>query len=486
MIIVALIVAVLYPFVIKLMEKNDVQLLNENTDTNIAIEIRKKLKRNRIIILILMLILYAIFEVVTTIVITNFEDPQNVGDLIRNIGLTGVAMYIYLRKKNGAIKAVGNISTSSKHDFLEQYNKYCLFLRGFEQDDYGHDPVVSEKTYDSFSEYEFTSLVMQNIPICTVGMTKEVNSPRGATRVYLNDESWQKDVLELMEKSQTIYILVNDRKSCIWEIEQSFKMLDKTVYIIDDIQKYENVRQQLNHKISFPKVPDDQKSNKNIFVMIYLKENFDVKSYPNNIEGYSLALDIESEELKKKKKLKKRRKIFLIIMGIIYAPIILLTIAAIVINICESINETNNVEQYNHNGSDNILEINIDNVIEIINMKCPIKVDESLTLIDIQKDSPYLKYNHIIDENHVSFEEFTSLLKVLKEESLKSISGDLKTLLVGCHYGIIYNYKGSISEKECFFTLEYEDILKSSFDLSEETINEVRDIYNYNREFLND
>ena len=99
MIIVALIVAVLYPFVIKLIEKNDIQLLKETTDTNIAIEIRKKLKRNRIIILILMLILYAIFEVITTIVITNFEDPQNIVDLIRNIGLTGVAMYIYLRKQ---------------------------------------------------------------------------------------------------------------------------------------------------------------------------------------------------------------------------------------------------------------------------------------------------------------------------------------------------------------------------------------------------
>ena len=484
MIIVALIVAVLYPFVIKLIEKTDIQLLKETTDTNIAIEIRKKLKRNRIIILILMLILYAIFEVITTIVITNFEDPQNIVDLIRNIGLTGVAMYIYLRKQNGAIKAVGNISTASKHDFLEQHNKYCLFLRGFEQDDYGHAPVVSEKTYDSFSEYEFTSLVMQNIPICAVGMTKEVNSPRGAIRVYLNDDSWQKDVLELMEKSQAIYILVNDRKSCIWEIEQSFKMLEKIIYIIDDTQKYENVRQQLAHKISFPKVHDDQKSEKDIFVMTYLKEDFDVKSYPNNIEGYSLALDIESNVLKKKNKLKRRRKIFWIIMAIICTPIILLTITAIVINIRESINKTNNVKLNSHNISDKILEINIDNVIEFINMKCPIKVDESLTLINIEKDTPYLKYNYILDENNMSFEEFRSLLKDLKEESLRSILGDLKTLLVNYQYGIIYNYKGNISGKECFFTLEYEDILKSSFDLSEETINRVRDIYK--EEILND
>ena len=478
MIVVALIVAVLYPFVIKLVEKNNVKLLNETIDANDAIRIRKKLKRNRVIILILMLIFYSIFEIVFAAIMTNFEDPQNVVDLIRNVGLTGVAMFVYLIKQNGAVKAVGNISTFSKHDFLEQNNKYCLFLRGFEQDDYSHDPIVSEKTYNSFSEYEFTSLVMQNIPICAVGMTKEVNSPRGATRVYLNDDSWQNDVLELMEKSQAIYILVNDRKSCIWEIEQSFKMLAKTVYIIDDIQKYENVRQQLAHKVSFPKVPNNQKSDKNIFVMAYLNEGFDVKSYQNNIEGYSLALGTESEEIKKKKKVKRRRKIFWIITGIIYTPVILFAIAAIFINLCGRINEVNNMKSpYNHNNPVNILSTNIDEVIGIINMKCPIKVDESLTLINIKKDTSYLKCNYSIDENHVSFEEFKSLLKVLKEESLNSITGDFKKILLNCQYGIIYNYRGSISGKECSFTLEYEDISNSSFGLSDETINKVKDIY---------
>ena len=209
----------------------------------------------------LILILYSTIEIAIAAITTNFEDPQNIVNSIRNIALTGIAMYIYLRKQNGAIKAIGNISTFSKCDFLEQHKKYCLFLRGFEQDDYSHDPMVSEKTYESFSEYEFTSLIMQSVPVCAVGMTKEVNSPRGATRVYLNDDSWQNDVLELMEKSQAIYILVNDRESCVWEIEQSIKMLAKTVYIIDDIQKFENVRQLLAHKISFPKVSDNKNND---------------------------------------------------------------------------------------------------------------------------------------------------------------------------------------------------------------------------------
>ena len=93
MIVVAFIVAVLYPFIIKLVEKNNVELLNETIDANDAIKIRKKIKRNRVIILILMLILYSIFEIVFAAIMTNFEDPQNVADFIRNVGLTGVAMF---------------------------------------------------------------------------------------------------------------------------------------------------------------------------------------------------------------------------------------------------------------------------------------------------------------------------------------------------------------------------------------------------------
>ena len=170
-------------------------------------------------------------------------------------------------------------------------------------------------------------------------------------------------------------------------------------------------------------------------------------------------------------------------MGIIYTPIILLAIAAIFINLCGRINVVNNVKPYNHNVSENILEINIDNFIGIINMKCPIKVDESLILINIKKDTPYLKCNYSIDENVESFEDFTTLLKVLKEESLKSLTGDFKKILLSYQYGIIYNFRGNISGKECSFTLEYEDILNSSFGLSDKTINKVKEIYE--RDFLN-
>lgn len=464
MIVVAFIVAVLYPFIIKLVEKNNVELLNETIDANDAIKIRKKIKRNRVIILILMLILYSIFEIVFAAIMTNFEDPQDVGDLIRNIGLTGVAMYIYLRKQNGAIKAVGNISTSSKHDFLEQHNKYCLFLRGFEQDDYGHDPVVSEKTYDSFSEYEFTSLVMQNIPICAVGMTKEVNSPRGATRVYLNDDSWQKDVLELMDKSQAIYILVNDRNSCIWEIEQSLKMLDKTVYIIDDIQKYENVRQQLNHKISFPKVPADQKSDKDIYVMSYLKEDFDVKSYPNNIEGYSLALGIESEELKKKKKIKKIARGCLItyVSLMILIPFIYILCALMKDDSKDTFkSESQNMTEYEMcDNPKDVDETPIDIIIAQEKRNCITQDLSSYTmvLIDVRKQKPYIEYIYYLNEEQISIEAFSELTNSLKEMLLNNMQQSIKHILNQYNYGIKNIYVGSKSKTSTAIVVEPNEI----------------------------
>lgn len=460
MIIVALIVAVLYPFVIKLMEKNDIQLLNETTDANISIEIRKKLKRNRIIMLILMLILYAIFEVVTTIVITNFEDPQNVGNLIRNIGLTGVAMYIYLRKQNAAIKAVGNISTATKHDFLEQNNKYCLFLRGFEQDDYGHDPVVSEKTYDSFSEYEFTSLVMQNIPICAVGMTKEVNSPRGATRVYLNDDSWQNDVLELMEKSQAIYILVNDRKSCIWEIEQSFKMLEKIVYIIDDIQKYENVRQQLAHIISLPKIPNLQKSYKNIFVMTYLNEDFEIKSYKNNVEGYSLALGTESEEIKNKKKTKKIARGCLItyVSLMILIPFIYILCALMKDDSKDTFkSESQNMIEYEIcNNPKDVNETPIDIIIAQEKRNCITEDLSSYTMVltDVRKQKPYIEYIYFLNEEQISKEAFSEMTNYLKEMLLNNMPQSIKQTLKKYNYGIKNIYLSSKSKTSTIIVVE--------------------------------
>ena len=104
--------------------------------------------------------------------------------------------------------------------------------------------------------------LQKSINVVAVGMTKEISSPEGgAQRVYLNDDTWQKDVKLMMEKAYKIVILVNDRDSCIWEIEQSAEMQDKTVYIVDDLMKFNNVRNILNSPNYLPEIVGRTEAN---------------------------------------------------------------------------------------------------------------------------------------------------------------------------------------------------------------------------------
>ena len=69
------------------------------------------------------------------------------------------------------------------------------------------------------------------MPAYAVGMTKELNSPIGAERIYLNDAEWESEVMDLMTKASLIVILLNDSQSCIWEICKSNQFKNKVVFI---------------------------------------------------------------------------------------------------------------------------------------------------------------------------------------------------------------------------------------------------------------
>lgn len=119
-------------------------------------------------------------------------------------------------------------------------DNFALFLRGFEKDKYMYDIRLRAKMiWDSFSEYHFVTLINKYMRVYAVGMTNEIEPAVGADRIYLPNESWQSDVIELMDKANMLIILVNDKPNCLWEIEQSLKYKDKTIYIIDDVSKYE-------------------------------------------------------------------------------------------------------------------------------------------------------------------------------------------------------------------------------------------------------
>lgn len=133
-------------------------------------------------------------------------------------------------------------------DFYSYKRPFSLYLRAFETDKY-----LSESDASVVNEHEFSeSLFYQSLYNITpnfyaVGMTKELLSPIGAKRIYLDDNTWKDDVKYLMKKATTIFVLMNKKESCIWEIEQCLSMLDKTCFIVDDLQQYNEIREILKY-----------------------------------------------------------------------------------------------------------------------------------------------------------------------------------------------------------------------------------------------
>lgn len=155
----------------------------------------------------------------------------------------------------------------STEDINDIPNKYILYLRGFEQDSYDLPIEIEDSAYEGhFNESRLCAYLSTCLPIYAVGMNKELWQPNGATRIYVDDDNWMEEVKLLMEKSVFNIILINDRKSCIWEIEQSRNILDKTIFIVDDTQKYKNAKNAIK-SIELPDVDLEKHLNGFCFYM---------------------------------------------------------------------------------------------------------------------------------------------------------------------------------------------------------------------------
>lgn len=462
MLVVAVIVAVLYPAILKLVENSDIKSLKETNDLDLAIKIRRKIKVRRIVILVLMLLCYTIFEIVMAALSFDGSNPNSYGVLIRDIGMTGAAMIICLIFQNRATKAVGKISTLSKHDFLTRHQRYALYLRAFESDNYNHEPVLTEGVLGKFSEYEFTSIISQNIPICAVGMTKEIDCPRGAIRVYLNDENWKDDVLELMSKSQSIYIYVDDRKSCIWEIEQSMSMLEKITFIVDDVHKYNNAISQLNRKLELPKLTEEEKKADSILIVKYISGAFNVKSYRNDLIGYASFLDTKPINIPKQKKSKESKE--LITGGCLILTVFLIILCSVLYILSAIYSDDNeaypkvDVPQIHniHNVGYGNIEFSIDKLIEQEKRMC-ISEDLSsytIALVNVTKQETYIEYTYFLNEQQISLELFEMSKNQFKDLVLNNMPDYVKQLLIDENYGIKNIYIGSTTNKSIVLTIE--------------------------------
>ena len=244
------------------------------------------------------------------------------------------SLFIYLFTWGGFRKLRGNVSSYSKGNFLSKYNNFALYLRGFENDNYKAAPDLYVPIRN-FSEYHFMEKLEKYMSTCAIGMTKEAYAPVGAHRVYVSDESWKEDVQDLMDRASVIFVLLNDRPSCIWEIEQSTGILHKVCFLVEDIEKYNSVKEKMAGKINFPDL-----SNMNLkapfairFVDMQVRiindsgmDKTDVvttiaQSFKNSAEGYENLLSILLEG--KSIKPDKTTSLISLIIGYLIAAVLL-------------------------------------------------------------------------------------------------------------------------------------------------------------------
>lgn len=170
-----------------------------------------------------------------------------------NIGVNSVMVGLLLAWTSYINKHSLPLSGKRPHDITK--SKFILYLRGFAYDDYSltqKDLSKSQKDLSTFSEGRFINILKQYMPVYAVGMTKELNSPIGAERIYLNDARWESEVMDLMTRASLIVILLNDSQSCIWEICKSNQFKNKAVFISNNSEKLANIRRELNKQYVYP------------------------------------------------------------------------------------------------------------------------------------------------------------------------------------------------------------------------------------------
>lgn len=259
---------ILFVVVYELIKRTTLRRIKESNDADESCYYRKWFFQIRLIIAI-------IFGCIALYVILS-------GD---NIGVNSVMVGLLLAWTSYVNKHSLPLSGKRPYDITK--SKFILYLRGFAYDDYSltqKDLSKSHKELSTFSEGHFINILKQYMPVYAVGMTKELNSPIGAERIYLNDAEWESEVIELMTKASLIVILLNDSQSCIWEICKSNQFKDKVVFISNKSEKLINIRKELNKQYVYP-LPIGLK-DKTISYVIGNNHETRISEYSNTDKSY--------------------------------------------------------------------------------------------------------------------------------------------------------------------------------------------------------
>ena len=300
----------LYYFIIKNYDKRACKRMDATSDVLEATKLRKHLisKRKRILIWWFVIAYLSIFlmNIIRNLISIQY-DSSVLYVLVFIYTILAVVFYLELKRKaeNGLY---GNVSYQTVDEYLERTPSFYLYLRGFEDDiPFGSKEDLSG---NDFRERIFAEAVEYgtNVPLCAVGMPKELDSPIGAYRVYADNQEWQAKVASLMQKAEKVFILINNSKSCMWEIEQAEAMKEKIVFIVDNPKKYSEVKAIFGETFGMP--DDVQSCGMNFF----FECGGQAIPFDNSLSGYMSILNLSLEEVEamrleeRKEKLKEQNR----------------------------------------------------------------------------------------------------------------------------------------------------------------------------------
>lgn len=225
------------------------------------------------------------------------------------IAITYVAFFWIVKSTNFLNKIEGDISVCSFPEFKKaQPEHFVLFLRGFERDEYKENNLKIE-----FSEGKLAKVIEKGrgIQMYAVGMSKEVDTPIGGPRIYLEDETWEDNVLELMQAADQIIFLINDRNSCIWELKKAKELYSKCVFIVEELSKYYNAKEKLNDTIDFPTIPiNDNEAIEYNPNRYYFSSDNEIKEFDGELTDYCQIAGISPETIKESDIEKKEKDFY--------------------------------------------------------------------------------------------------------------------------------------------------------------------------------
>lgn len=168
------------------------------------------------------------------------------------------------------------VSTCTKDEIKDK--EFVIYLRGFVNDNYDisgdtHkflsyfsmrniiNPTSKKETRPEdlpFSEEKLAKAFGKKMQVYCVGQPKDVYSPHGCKRVYLDHASWKEDVVELIKRAKYVFIHLHNTANCQWEvIECATQVPEKTIFLVEDLLSYDEMSTAMEDR--FPEMLASQK-----------------------------------------------------------------------------------------------------------------------------------------------------------------------------------------------------------------------------------